>query len=224
MTTITKTNSGASNENAGVAWKTLDHYEPNIGAPFYVTLSGAVRQKVDLATGKVLETEIPNLGGLLKEVAVARALHSRKFSPADIKFVRKAINLKAVELANLLGISAEHLSRCENEGRTLSPAAEKLLRVIVLKKRFNLAELDAWVKAHAAQKSLNAKEIARLEKLVEDYKETFAQAEEAVFNASIDAVFDPDEEIAFSFYLEPKESCEPEQPCSVEDDRWKRAA
>jgi DNA-binding transcriptional regulator YiaG len=222
MTTTTKIHSSAS-KNVGAVWKTLEQYQPNIGAPFEVILCNAVRQKIDVATGEVLETEIPNMGGLLKEVAVARALYPRKFSPADIKFVRKAVNLKAIELANLLGITPEHVSRCENDGRALSPAAEKLLRVIVLKKRFNLAKLQEWLRLHAENKCLNRKDIGGLERLVDEYKEAFSQAEEAIFSASITSVFDPDERISFSFRLEPRLSAEAQDNGS-DDDHWKRAA
>lgn len=222
MTTTTKIKCSASND--GASWQTLEHYKPNIGAPFEVILCSAVRQRIDTATGEVLETEIPNLGGLLKEVAVARALCSRKFSPADIKFVRKAVNLKAVDLANLLGVTAEHLSRCENDDRALSPAAEKLLRVIILKKRFNLTELQGWVKAHAGSKSLDRNDLARLEKLVDEYKEAFSQVEKAIFDASIASVFNVDEKISFSFHLEPRDVCDSEEECDTEEERWKRAA
>lgn len=223
MPTTTNHKSHANDGCSMQGWLVLPEYVPDIGAPFKVTLCNAVRQRVS-DSGEVLETEIPNLGGLLKEAAVARALCRRKLSPADIKFLRKAVNLKGVELAKLLGISAEHLSRCENEGRALSPAADKLIRVIVLKKRYNFASLQEWIKTHAEKKTINEEELGKLQKVVDEYIKSLAEVEKAIFEGSIQSVYDAGKEIEFSFYLESRDVTDFDGHCPPDEEKWKRAA
>jgi transcriptional regulator with XRE-family HTH domain len=45
----------------------------------------------------------------------------------DLRAFRKAHGLKAKDVADILGFSAEHISRCENGRRILSAVAWKLL-------------------------------------------------------------------------------------------------
>lgn len=213
----------ASNENE--VWKTLPEFRPNLGSPYEIILHNAVRQCVDVDSGKVIETEIPNFGGLLKEIAAARVLHPRKLSAADIAFVRKAINLKGIELASLLGVSPEHLSRCENGSRVLSPSAEKLFRVIVLKKRFNLTKLTNILKKYQGQGVIDDEAIQRLTALNAEYGRAFAQVEQAVFGSEITAVHDSQEALAFSFRLKCEDEILGKDPdCGDESHDWTQEA
>jgi DNA-binding transcriptional regulator YiaG len=203
-------------------WVTLKEYRPDIGAPFEVILHNAVKQKIDTKTGDVLATKIPNLRGLLKEVAVARSLCSRKFSAEEIKFLRKAVGLKGTELSKLIGIGPEHLSRCENRERALSVSAEKLFRMIVLKKRFNFAGLEAWAANYFATDERKPEMDSRLREMVKEYREYLNEVEVALYNADLECVYDVDDTLQFDFVLaSPADS---DSNGAAEDERWKRAA
>jgi len=201
---------------------TLEKYEPNIGAPFKVTLMNSVKQSYS-ADGELLETSIPNLSGLLKEIAFARSLDQRKFSPEDIKFVRKAVGLKGLDLAELLGISAEHLSRCENGERTLSVAAEKLLRVIILKRRHNPAELATLLEKALTSSEICSDKIDEIKSLIQKYKTTVEEIETAIFDFRILTVHDAGDDLEFSFHLVHHSQSKP----PIEPDKhecWEREA
>lgn len=185
--------------NCNTRMITLPEYEPNLGAPFKVILFDSVEQELS-ADGEVLETIIPNLDGLLKEVAFARSLDPRKFSPADIKFVRTAVGLKAVDLAELLGVTPEHVSRCEKGDRVLSVAAEKLLRVIILKRRHNPAELANCFFSILENEELSPSKRKRILALTEKYKKTIEEIETAIFDSRIQTVFSV-EDLCFEFEL-----------------------
>jgi len=202
---------------------TLPEYHADIGAPFQVILIDAVRQKIS-PSGEILETYIPNMSGLLKEVAVARALIPRKFSAEEIRFVRKAVNLKSSELAALLGVSSEHLSRCENRERVLSAPAEKLLRVIILKKRFNLSELEKWAERYLADNAPDAEGVAKLREVMIEYRQCMADVEKAVFDSKLSSVHDTGETLEFGFRLRATGHVDATDMHSQEDDQWKRAA
>jgi DNA-binding transcriptional regulator YiaG len=201
-------------------WITLPEFEPALGAPFKVVLIEAVKQRVD-DDGEVLETCIPNLNGLLKEIALARALCVRKFSAPDITFVRKAIGLKANELARLLGVSAEHLSRCEHGDRALSIAAEKLLRVIVLKRRYDFAELlERFGKYMEQSRSLEDQQ--RIRDLWSKFSSCLNDLESAIFEYRIEPVHRAGEDLTFQFRLEAH--CESFLEDEHEEEDWKQAA
>lgn len=74
--------------------------------------------------------EIPDLDGLVKAVAVARAKMPRKLMGAEIRFLRKVLGWNAQTLARKLGVSPETLSRWENEKQPIAPMNEKLLRLM----------------------------------------------------------------------------------------------
>src|SRR4051812_29581776 len=99
MKTAKQPSNHVPTDNCASEWVKVSEYRPDLGAPFEVILCDAVKQKVCKETGVILSTKIPNLRGLLMEVAVARSIHPRKFSADEIKFVRKAIGLKANELS-----------------------------------------------------------------------------------------------------------------------------
>jgi transcriptional regulator with XRE-family HTH domain len=63
-----------------------------------------------------------------------RAVMPRKLNGAEIKFLRSAIGCKAKDVAEKLDFAPEHLSRCENDSKLLSPLAEKWFRFFVIVK------------------------------------------------------------------------------------------
>jgi DNA-binding transcriptional regulator YiaG len=74
---------------------------------------------------------IPNLGGLIAAVAVHRVKQPLKLSNQEIRFLRKACDLTARELAEKVQVRHETVSRWENGEETMSPQSEKVLRMIV---------------------------------------------------------------------------------------------
>lgn len=150
----------------------------DLGAPFKVVLHGAVKVKKDTETGNLVSYSIPDLEGLIAVIVISRTLHPRKLCGPDIKFIRKALVMKQKELADKLELSVEHLSRCETGAVPMSPATEKLLRILSLKSAMKLHKM----KPGAA-------------------KTTLEDAMDRVFDAiKSQPVFDADDELAFHFY------------------------
>lgn len=115
---------------AGVETKIAPAYEATgLGAPFKVILEDAVKQTVCTKCGEVLETYIPDMEGLFHAVVFTRALEPRKLTGTEMRFMRRTMGWKAKDLAKHLGVSAEHLSRCENGTKVMAPATEKLFRL-----------------------------------------------------------------------------------------------
>ena len=77
---------------------------------------------------------IPDIDGLTAAVAMVRALESYKLSGADIRYLRKAAGYSGANLAQLLEVSVETVSRWENSKLVMGPSSEKLLRLIVAEK------------------------------------------------------------------------------------------
>ena len=99
-----------------------------LGAPFKVVLNNGVTFKIDEKTGE--ETvSIPDTIGLINAVVRARVRHIRKLNGEELRFIRKAIGVRAKSLAELLDISPENYSRCENGDKLLSNQSEKTLRL-----------------------------------------------------------------------------------------------
>lgn len=76
---------------------------------------------------------VPDLKGLEAAMAVARAMIDHKLNGHEIRFLRKALELKAVDLAEHLDVTPETLSRWENGKDAISTNAERLLRLRVVR-------------------------------------------------------------------------------------------
>lgn len=99
-----------------------------LGAPFRVTVRDSVVISHDADTGEE-RVQIPDLVGLISAVVRARVLHPRKLRCDEVKFVRKALGIRAKSLASFLEVSPEHLSRCESGAKIMSSQDERLLRL-----------------------------------------------------------------------------------------------
>jgi DNA-binding transcriptional regulator YiaG len=164
------------------------------------------------------------MAGLLKEVALARSLCERKFSPTDIKFVRKAVGLRANELSALLGVSAEHLSRCENGDRALSVAAEKLLRVIILKRRYDYSGLREKLVHYLERDKISLEVGRKLKDFLTRYNEAISELEKAIFEPKIDIVHDADEELCFELSLmSPEDTLANDNRSQEDEGEWQRS-
>lgn len=76
---------------------------------------------------------IPNMQKLHRFIG-AHICQKRKalLKPAEIKFLRKDLHLKAKELATLLGITTSTISRWENGKKEIGEAHDRLLRSIYI--------------------------------------------------------------------------------------------
>jgi DNA-binding transcriptional regulator YiaG len=74
---------------------------------------------------------IPDLAGLEAAMAVARISDEFKLNGQEIRFLRRAIGIKAVELAKFLDVTPETVSRWENGREPISTNAERVLRMRV---------------------------------------------------------------------------------------------
>ena len=108
----------------------LDRFEDDLlGIP--AVLKSAVEQSSCETCGKVLSTRIPALGELIAAMALTRIKHPIKLSGKEIRFLRKALDLPAKELARWLEVTPETVSRWENDRELIGPTSEKLLRLAV---------------------------------------------------------------------------------------------
>jgi putative zinc finger/helix-turn-helix YgiT family protein len=110
-----------------------DMYEvpkEKLGIRNVVVVGGAVKRHVCGNCGEV-GVMIPDLPGLIAATAVARAKMPWKLAPEEIRFLRKAMELNAKDLAELLEVTPESVSRWENGKAVIGPSNEKLLRINV---------------------------------------------------------------------------------------------
>ena len=112
-----------------VTRKRLDTYEETLlGLPYSVYVHDAVIEERNAATDELLGHIIPNLDGLAAAVATIRAQMPEKLSPAEIKFMRKALDQTGQEFAKNVGVDPATLSRWENGAQTPDKHMERLLR------------------------------------------------------------------------------------------------
>jgi hypothetical protein len=113
----------------GMRVRAVERYEvDSLGAPFRVVLLDSVVVGVDTLTGQST-VQIPDLVGLIGAVVRARVSHTRKLSAREVRFVRKALGVRAALLARFLDMTPEHLSRCETGTKVMSSTSEKMLRL-----------------------------------------------------------------------------------------------
>jgi len=82
-------------------------------------------------SGEVSGIIVPDLPGLEAAMAMARIMDDFKLNGREIRFLRRALGLKANELASFLDVAAETLSRWENEKEPISTNPERVLRMRV---------------------------------------------------------------------------------------------
>ena len=184
-----------------------------LGAPFQITLIDSVRVELDPVTGEE-EISVPDVVGLINAVVRSRAEHPRKLNGKEIAFVRKALNVQAKLLASFLGMSPEHLSRCESGTKVMSVASEKLLRLFAFLGTFTENPAEMFHKICNPSKLRQAidrspSQSPKTEKLLDGFLRVFLEMK-------IKSMFDPDEHLHFSFVRRSREAdCDPD-----DDGEW----
>jgi DNA-binding transcriptional regulator YiaG len=111
-------------------WRRLERHQHVVG--------GARVELMDSALEHVCETcgergvIIPNLLGLFAAVAISRAQNPVKLNGREIRFLRKTLAMPAKDLADMLEVSPETVSRWECDRQPMSPSNERIFRMKVV--------------------------------------------------------------------------------------------
>ncbi|WP_296578835.1 hypothetical protein [Phreatobacter sp.] len=161
-----------------------------LGAPFKVSLINSVEVKFDPATGEEI-VEIPDLCGLINAVVRTRVMHPRKLNGAELKFVRKSLDLKSKDIARFLDVSLEHWSRCESNAKVLSGASEKLFRLFAFMASYFRKPNDTLIAVmnQQASKGMDKEERTKMENEFANF----------FIRMKIESVFSADDDLEFSF-------------------------
>ena len=121
-----------------------------------VLVNGSVQGLVCKNCKHVVRVEIPDAEGLTAAVVVARALMPVKLNGREIKFMRKAMELPAKELAEKLDVSEETISRWENQ-QVIGGANEKLFRYLACNSLGSSAPAIPWEMDHILDLNIGAR-------------------------------------------------------------------
>ena len=98
-----------------------------------VTLAGvAVHRCPDCG---YYEVEIPHLEELHRTIAAHLVGQTRRLAGAEVRFLRKWLGWSGQDFARHMGVSAETVSRWENEREPIGGTSDRLLRLIVVVRR-----------------------------------------------------------------------------------------
>ncbi len=78
------------------------------------------------------EVEIPHLEKLHHSIAMHFVRQSRRLQGAEVRFLRKWLGWSGQDFARHMGVSAETVSRWENEREPIGGTSDRLLRLMVL--------------------------------------------------------------------------------------------
>lgn len=96
----------------------------------YVTLVGIEIRRCK-ACGEH-EVVIPKIEQLHRAIAVAVVGKRPRLTAAEVRFLRKYLGWSGADFAKHMGVTAESVSRWENEREQMSPVADRLLRLMVM--------------------------------------------------------------------------------------------
>jgi putative zinc finger/helix-turn-helix YgiT family protein len=105
-----------------------DHRFIESGLPYVVLKGVEVRTCHDCGEQEI---GIPYLEGLLSTLAETLAAGKARLKGAEVRFLRKHLELSGCEFAAVMGVEPETVSRWENDRQPISKTAERLLRLIV---------------------------------------------------------------------------------------------
>ena len=107
------------------------HEETGLGLPYPVIVMNAAQEMVE--DGEVMGIRVPDLEGLARAIAVARALCPLSLAGAEIRFMRRVLDMTQKQFAAALEIeNAETISRWENSTKGMGGYTEKLIRALIV--------------------------------------------------------------------------------------------
>ncbi len=143
-----------------------EHVE-DLGGLVVKVLNAVVVQRCSTCSDEM--TGIPDMQGLARAAAMARALNPARLSGKEVRFIRRALDMTQKEFAEAMDLSPEHVSRWENDHRGVGGASEKLVRhnVCALLHKEGICEYDPKVIANmrftaAPEGGLSAIEMVRV--------------------------------------------------------------
>jgi DNA-binding transcriptional regulator YiaG len=71
---------------------------------------------------------IPDMDGLVRSVAIARALNPVRLAGPEVKYLRRVLDMTQVDFAKAMDLTGETVSRWENDARGIGGTCEKLVR------------------------------------------------------------------------------------------------
>lgn len=181
-----------------------------IGAPFKVRLVNGYEIKSDAVSGKT-SVSIVDLPGLIAAIVRSRVLLPKKLTADDLRFIRSALSFKSVEVAEILDVTPEHYSRCENGTRTLSPAQEKCYRMTAF---LCMCATDVTIKKSIDDRLTQDANPDLIKKSVDVFKKIFLEMK-------INAVSKIDEEVVIVLGRRSGKDCK--EPCEDNGD-WSDSA
>lgn len=118
-----------------------EHVE-DLGGLLVKVLNAVVVQRCSNCSEEM--TGIPDLPGLARAAAMARALNPARFTGKEVKFLRRALDMSQKQFAETMELSPEYVSRWENDHNGIGGAAEKLVRhnVCALLHKEGICEYD----------------------------------------------------------------------------------
>lgn len=78
------------------------------------------------------DVAIPRIGQLHRVLADHFVKQQRMLAPIEIRFLRKHVGLSAADLADIMGVARETVSRWETGAQQMGAVADRLLRLIVV--------------------------------------------------------------------------------------------
>lgn len=123
-----------------------EHVE-DLGGLVVKVLNAVVVQRC--ACGETM-TGIPDMQGLARAAAMARALNPARFTGKEVRFLRRALDMTQKDFAEKMDLSPEYISRWENDHNGIGGSSEKLVRhnVCALLSREGVCEYDPKVIAN----------------------------------------------------------------------------
>jgi DNA-binding transcriptional regulator YiaG len=104
----------------------LPVYETDLGGIQVKLVNAVIREKCRDCGEETIE--IPDLDGLAKTVAMARALIPYRLNSREVRFMRTALDMTGRAFADAMELTPETVSRWENDERGIGGSTEKLLR------------------------------------------------------------------------------------------------
>jgi putative zinc finger/helix-turn-helix YgiT family protein len=78
------------------------------------------------------EVVIPKIEQLHRVIAHAVITQRARLTGAEVRFLRKYLGWSGVDFARHMGVTAESVSRWENDREPMSPTADRLVRLMVV--------------------------------------------------------------------------------------------
>jgi transcriptional regulator with XRE-family HTH domain len=108
----------------------LDRYEDKLmGLPYPITLLDAAEEVTDPRSGKVLGVAVPDAEELAAAVALAICFMPTRLLGAEIRFIRRVLDMTGQELAAAMEMDPATLSRWEHGKQDVGGWADKAVRM-----------------------------------------------------------------------------------------------